>query len=149
MPATTDGYVLGHNLRVWVDTVAVGNATSCSFKYDVDTKELSDKDVDAGATSPSAVALTLGKKRVSLTSSGFVVEKNGATTKTGGYKDLLGKMHAGTKIAWMYTTDAAGDVSISGDGYITSFGSNGDDGSEATYNIEIKSTGTITVGVAS
>lgn len=142
----TPGYVLGHNLRVYVGTVGVGHADSCSFSYDVDTKELSDKDVDPESLSPSAVALTLGKKRVTLTSSGFVVESaDGTAAAVGGYKTHLQNLHNGTLITWKYTTDAAGDTVISGSGYITKFSSNGDDGSEAKYTIEIKSTGTITV----
>jgi hypothetical protein len=148
--ALTSGYVLGHNLRLYIGAVGVGHADSCSISYDVDTKELSDKDVDPGSTSPSAVALTLGKKRCTLTSSGFVVESaDGITPSTGGYSTLLGDLHAGTAIAWKYTTGVAGDTSISGSGYITKFSSNGDDGSEAKYSIEVKSNGTITVGTVS
>lgn len=143
----TESYVLGHNLRVWIGTVGVGHADSCSFSYDVDTKELSDKDVDPGSTAPSAVALTLGKKRVTITSSGFVVEsEDGTVAATGGYRTILGQLHAGTQITWKYTTDETGDTLISGSGYITKFSSNSDDGSEAKYTLEIKSTGTITVG---
>lgn len=143
----TEGYVLGHNLRVWVGSTGIGNADSCSFSYDVDTKELSDKDVDPGSTAPSAVALTLGKKRVTITSSGFVVESaDGTTAKVGGYKTQLTNLHNGTKVTWKYTTDESGDTVVSGEGYITKFSSNADDGSEAKYNIEIKSTGTITLG---
>ena len=69
--ALTAGYVKGHNLRLWVDGVGVGHATECSFKLTIDKKEISDKDVDPGAVTPSAVAIILGKKRVSLTSSGM------------------------------------------------------------------------------
>jgi len=142
----TPGYVLGHNLRVYVGSAGVGHADSCSFSYDVDTKELSDKDVDPESLSPSAVALTLGKKRVTLTSSGFVYESvDGTAAAVGGYKTQLLNLHNGTLITWKYTTDAAGDTVVSGSGYITKFSSNGDDGSEAKYTIEIKSTGTITV----
>lgn len=143
----TPGYILGHNLRVWVEGVGTGNADSCSISYDVDTKELSDKDVDPGSTAPSAVALTLGKKRINITSSGFVVESvDGTTAKVGGYKTMLLNVHNGTKVDWKYTTDESGDTVISGEGYVTKFSSNSDDGSEAKYSIEIKSTGTITVG---
>jgi predicted secreted protein len=141
----TNGYVLGHNLRVYVGSAGVGNATSCSISYDVDSKELSDKDVDPGSTAPGAVALTLGKKRATISSQGYVVEANGGTAKVGGYRDLLDACHAGTLITWKYTTDVTGDTVISGSGYITKFSSAGDDGSEATYSIEIKSTGTITI----
>ena len=144
----TPGYVLGHNLRLYIGSAGVGHADSCSFSFDVDTKELSDKDVDPESLSPSAVALTLGKKRVTLTSSGFVVESaDGTVAATGGYRTILNQLHDGTLIAWKYTTDAAGDTVVSGNGYITKFSSNGDDGSEAKYTIEIKSSGTITVGV--
>jgi hypothetical protein len=147
MPLTS-GYVLGHNLRVYVGAVGVGHADSCSISYDVDTKELSDKDVDPGSVAPSATALTLGKKRATLTASGFVYESvDGTALATGGYRTLLGNLHAGTLITWKYTTGVAGDTSISGSGYVTKFSSNADDGSEAKYSIEIKSSGTITVGV--
>ena len=113
-------------------------------------EELSDKDVDPGSTSPSAVALTLGKKRITLTSSGFVYESaDGSTPSTGGYRTQVGNLHAGTLITWKYTTGVVGDTLISGSGYVVKFSSNGDDGSEAKYSIEIKQTGTITVGVVS
>lgn len=147
MPLTS-GYVLAHNLRVFVGAVGIGHADSCSISYDVDTKELSDKDVDPGSVSPSAVALTLGKKRITLTSSGFVYESvDGTALSVGGYRTHLNNLHAGTLITWKYTTGVVGDTVISGSGYVTKFSSNADDGSEAKYSIEIKSSGTITVGV--
>jgi hypothetical protein len=142
---STVKYVKGHNLRVYAGTVAVGNATSCTLKITVDTKEISDKDTDPGAIAPSAVEIILGKTRANMTVSGFVVESNdGTTPKTGGYKTHLTNTLAGTKLTWKFTTDVTGDTVVTMEGYISDFGSNAEDGSEATYNIDVKSTGPIT-----
>lgn len=141
-------YVKGHNLRVYAGTVAVGNATSCTLKITVDTKEISDKDTDPGAIAPSAVEIILGKTRANMTVSGFVVESNdGTVVKAGGYRTHLINTLAGTKLTWKYTTDVTGDTVVTMDGYISDFGSNAEDGSEGTYNIDVKSTGPITSSI--
>jgi hypothetical protein len=138
----TEGYVLGHNFRAFIEGVGAGHATSCQYSLDIDSKELSDKDIDPGSTAPGAAALTLGKKRVTIQVSGYVVESdNGSTPATGGYADLLDLALDGTKVDWTFTTNAAGDSVLSGEGYITKFSGSGEDGSEATYSLEIKSTG--------
>jgi hypothetical protein len=144
----TISYVKGHNLRVYAGTVAVGNATSCTLKITVDTKEISDKDVDPGAVTPSAVAIILGKTRANMTVSGFVVESNdGTIVKAGGYRTHLNNILAGSKLTWKFTTDVTGDTVVSMDGYISDFGANAEDGSEGTYNIDVKSTGPITSSI--
>lgn len=148
--ALTSEYVLGHNLRVWIDGVGVGHADSCSLKFSVDKKELSDKDTDPGATTPGAVNIILGKKRVSLTSSGYVWESDtGVSAATGGYRTLGTKAINGTQVTWRFDTDVTGDSSWTGDGYITEFGASGDDASEAKYNIVVDGTGSFTFGTVS
>ena len=142
----TAGYVLGHNFRLYLGAQAVGHADSCSYSYDVDTKEISDKDVDPGAILPSAVALILGKKRITFSSSGFVVESLlGVIASVGGYRTCLNAVHAGTLLVAKFTTDVSGDTVISANVFLTKISGTGDDGSEAKYSIEGKSTGTITV----
>jgi predicted secreted protein len=144
----TQGYVKGHNLRLFIGTAGVGHATDCSMSIDIDTKELSDKDVDPGSTAPGAVALIVGKKRVTLTSNGYVVESdNGSTPATGGYRTQLANTLAGVAVAWKFTTNATGDTVVSGNGIITKFSANAPDEGEATYSIEIKGTGTFDDGI--
>lgn len=146
----TPEYVLGHNLRVWIDGVGVGHADSCSFKLSIDKKELSDKDTNPGSTAPGAVNIILGKKRVSLTSSGYVWESDtGSVAAEGGYRTLGTKAANGTKVDWRYDTDVTGDSSWYGEGYLTELGSSGDDAGEAKYNIVIDGTGTFTFGTVS
>lgn len=142
----TSKYVKGHNLRAFIDGAGVGHAESCSFSLDVDTEEVSDKDVDPGATAPSAVALIAGKKRVTISSTGFVVEsKDGTTASTGGYRTLLEKVNAGVPVAFKWTTDEVGDTVVSCDILLSKFTATGDDASKAKYSIEGKSTGSITI----
>jgi len=142
----TAGYVLGHNLRLYLGAAATGHADSCSLSYDVDTKEISDKDVDPGSVTPSAVALILGKKRITFTSSGYIVKsETGTGAATGGYRTLLDAVHAGTKLVAKFTTDVTGDTIVTCDVYLTKISANADDGSESKYSIEAKSTGTITI----
>jgi hypothetical protein len=138
----TEGYVLGHNFRAFIEGVGAGHATSCQYSLDIDSKELSDKDVDPGSTAPGAATLTLGKKRITIQVSGYIVEsEDGIAAATGGYADLLDMALDGTLIDWTMTTNVAGDSVLSGTGYITKFSGAGEDGSEATYSFEVKSTG--------
>lgn len=144
----TEKYVLGHNFRAFVDGVGAGHAESCSFSLTIDSKELSDKDVDPGSVEPGAAALTLGKKRLEIKVTGFVWESdNGTTASTGGYRTLLGKAMAGTEVEFLFGTNETGDTEITGNGLITSFDGTGDDGSEAKYSFTIKSNGTFTNGI--
>ena len=146
----TSEYVKGHNLRVWVDGVGCGHAESCSFKLSIDKKELSDKDIDPGAVAPGPVGITLGKQRITLNSTGFVWESDSGTgAAAGGYRDLVTKAKAGTKIDWRFDTDAAGDTSMDGEGYITEFSANADDAGEAKYSITIDATGSWNLGTVS
>jgi hypothetical protein len=146
----TEGYVLGHNFRAFIGGVGAGHATSCQYSLDIDSKELSDKDIDPGSTSPGAAALTLGKKRITIQVSGYVVEsENGSSAATGGYADILADALDGTLITWSFTTNVQGDSVLSGEGYITKFSASGEDGSEATYNFEIKSSGSFEVDTVS
>lgn len=141
--ATTQGYILGHNFRCFIDGVGAGHAESCQYSLTIDSKELSDKDVDPGSTEPSAVALTLGKKRIEIKVTGFVVEAEiGGGASSGGYKDILTKALDGTKVEWLFGTNNAGDTELTGEGYITNFDGSGDDASEAKYSFTVKSTGT-------
>jgi hypothetical protein len=144
----TSGYVQGHNFRLFIGTTGVGHAESCSFKISIDKKELSDKDVDPGAITPGAVAITLGKKRISLQVTGFVVDsENGTLAATGGYRTHLNNALNGTKVAFMFTTNVTGDTKVTGEGYITEFGGDGADGSEAKYSFTVDGTGTFAAGV--
>jgi len=146
----TPEYVLGHNLRIWVDGVGVGHADSCSFKLTTDKKELSDKDVDPGSTSPGAVSIILGKQRVSLNFSGFIWESDtGSVAATGGYRTLGTKAKNGTTVAWRFDTDVTGDSSWTGDGKITEFSASADDGGEAKYSGVIDGTGEFEFGTVS
>lgn len=146
----TQEYVLGHNLRVWIDGVGAGHANSCSFKLTTDKKELSDKDTNPGATTPGAVNIILGKQRVSITTSGYVWESdNGSTPSTGGYRTLGTKAKNGTLVQWRFDTDVSGDSSWYGEGYLTEFGATGDDESEAKYNTVIDGTGEFEFGTVS
>lgn len=144
----TEKYVLGHNFRAFVDGVGAGHAESCAYSLTIDSKELSDKDVDPGSTEPGAVAVTLGKKRLEIKVTAFVWESdNGSTAATGGYRDILTKAMNGTEVEFLFGTNVAGDTQLTGNGYITNFEGTGDDGSEAKYSFTIKSNGTFSNGV--
>ena len=144
----TEKYVKGHNFRLFVDGVGVGHAKSCSYSWSADKKEITDKDVDPGATTPGAVAITLGKQRISVKVTGYVWESdNGTTASTGGYRTHLNNAFDGTLVEWLFGTTVTGDTKIEGEGYITSFEATGDDPSEAEYSFTIDATGSFAAGI--
>ena len=135
----TEGYVLGHNLRVFRDVsgtlVGIGRAKSCSLKIDSEMKEISDKDVDPGSTTGGAIVRIPNKIGAEMTTNCYVTEDS-----ISDYKTLLEAQLAGTKLTLSYTTNVEGDTIVTFDAYISSFQSNADDGSEAEYSVTFVST---------
>jgi hypothetical protein len=144
----TEGYVLGHNLRVFIKDGStmkgVGRAKSCSMKIDTEMKEISDKDVEPGSLVGGAVVRIPNKVGAEMSTNCYVTEDS-----ISDYAALLDLMLDAEKVTVVFTTNVAGDTAVTFDAYISSVQANADDGSEAEYSVTFVSTSMPEVTVVS
>jgi hypothetical protein len=111
----TSGVINGTNLRVYVAGNVVGHATSCTMSLSMEIRETLDKDSVSGYAGGEA-----GQRSGSLSFEGLASEDVTLNTATvGSMTTLLTQFSSNTAFAWRFTTDATGDVEVSGNGLIS------------------------------
>ena len=111
----TAGVINGTNLRFYVAGDVVGHATSCTMSLSMEIRETLDKDSVSGYAGGAA-----GQRSGSLSFEGLGSEDislNSADVAS--MATLLTQFSSDTAFAWKFTTDATGDVSVTGNGLIS------------------------------
>ena len=111
----TAGVINGTNLRFYVGGDVVGHATSCTMSLSMEIRETLDKDSVSGYAGGAA-----GQRSGSLSFEGLGSEDivlNAADVAS--MATLLTQFSSDTAFAWKFTTDATGDVSVTGNGLIS------------------------------
>jgi predicted secreted protein len=111
----TAGVINGTNLRFYVGGDVVGHATSCTMSLSMEIRETLDKDSVSGYAGGAA-----GQRSGSLSFEGLGSEDivlNSADVAS--MATLLTQFSSDTAFAWKFTTDATGDVSVTGNGLIS------------------------------
>jgi predicted secreted protein len=111
----TAGVINGTNLRFYVAGDVVGHATSCTMSLSMEIRETLDKDSVSGYAGGAA-----GQRSGSLSFEGLGSEDivlNAADVAS--MATLLTQFSSDTAFAWKFTTDATGDVSVTGNGLIS------------------------------
>jgi predicted secreted protein len=113
----TPGVINGTNFRVYADGKPIGHATSCTVSFSMETRETVDKDSVGGYAGGEA-----GQRSYSVSFEGFLSEDTTLNTAdVNSVATLLALFNSDDKFAWKATTDASGDVQISGSGLMTDF----------------------------
>jgi hypothetical protein len=131
--------ILGKNLLLKVDGVAIGCATSNSFS--------SEREMVDGSCKESGEFYdgTPGMITATLSTDGLVkVDTPADPTKTRGY-DLLALHLAGTKIEFAFGTVDSGEKTIEGSCFINSIEITGESEGNATYSASMQVVGAYTI----
>jgi hypothetical protein len=131
----------GKNLRIRLDDNVIYHATDCSFSSDIEIEKIATKDTNGN------LKIT-GAYDWNLSSSGVVSNKPNNGTQED-FKSLLDKHRAGTSVFIEFTTGEAGDVIISGDGFIKSISVKAPEKGFATSDLTIEGSGDYDVALNS
>jgi TP901-1 family phage major tail protein len=138
----TTGLVNGTLIAIYKDVAGtltkVANATSSDFELTRDTIDATNK--DGGAYKEFLIGLA----GWTMNAEGLFEEDGSATGISP--KDLLTDIIAGAPITVVMTSNATGDLKVSGSAIITSFAWNAPVNDVATFSVALQGTGTLTVG---
>ncbi len=129
----------GKNLRIKLDDEIILHATDCSFSSDMEIEKIATKDTNGN------LKIT-GSYDWNLSSSGVVSNKPSGGTQQD-YLALITKHKAGTSCSIEFTNGNAGDVIISGDGFIKSFSVKAPEKGFATMDVSIEGSGDYTAAL--
>lgn len=127
--------LIGSDLLVYVEDVAIAHSKGCTISFSSNEIDLTTKDSEYTDAIPDIKS--------------WSVSANGIADHSAGIENVPSLFDAWknrTKVAVKYSTkaEAAGDVYFEGEGYIMSLSESAEQGSAATYNIEIKGVGEVT-----
>jgi TP901-1 family phage major tail protein len=138
----TTGLVNGTLIAIYKDVAGtltkVANATSSDFELTRDTIDATNK--DGGVYKEFLVGLA----GWTMNAEGIFEEDGSATGISP--KDLLTDIIAGAPITVVMTSNATGDLKVSGSAIITSFSWNAPVNDVSTFSVALQGTGTLTVG---
>jgi TP901-1 family phage major tail protein len=138
----TTGLVNGTLIAIYKDVAGtltkVANATSSDFELTRDTIDATNK--DGGAYKEFLIGLA----GWTMNAEGLFEEDGSATGISP--KDLLTDIIAGAPITVVMTSNATGDLKVSGSAIITSFSWNAPVNDVSTFSVALQGTGTLTVG---
>jgi TP901-1 family phage major tail protein len=138
----TTGLVNGTLIAIYKDVAGtltkVANATSSDFELTRDTIDATNK--DGGAYKEFLIGLA----GWTMNAEGLFEEDGSATGISP--KDLLTDIIAGAPITVVMTSNATGDLKVSGSAIITSFAWNAPVNDVSTFSVALQGTGTLTVG---
>jgi TP901-1 family phage major tail protein len=138
----TTGLVNGTLIAIYKDVAGtltkVANATSSDFELTRDTIDATNK--DGGVYKEFLIGLA----GWTMNAEGLFEEDGSATGISP--KDLLTDIIAGAPITVVMTSNATGDLKVSGSAIITSFAWNAPVNDVATFSVALQGTGTLTVG---
>jgi TP901-1 family phage major tail protein len=138
----TTGLVNGTLIAIYKDVAGtltkVANATSSDFELTRDTIDATNK--DGGVYKEFLIGLA----GWTMNAEGLFEEDGSATGISP--KDLLTDIIAGAPITVVMTSNATGDLKVSGSAIITSFSWNAPVNDVATFSVALQGTGTLTVG---
>lgn len=129
----------GKNLRISVDGETVFHATECSFNSSIQLEEIATKDTQGSM-------VVSGNYTWGLSTNMLAAEAAVGSSQED-FVSLLTKHKNGTQIAIEFTTSIAGDILISGNGYIESISVNAPTNGFATAECSIKGSGDYTIAV--
>jgi TP901-1 family phage major tail protein len=138
----TTGLVNGTLIAIYKDVAGtltkVANATSSDFELTRDTIDATNK--DGGVYKEFLIGLA----GWTMNAEGLFEEDGSATGISP--KDLLTDIIAGAPITVVMTSNATGDLKVSGSAIITSFAWNAPVNDVSTFSVALQGTGTLTVG---
>ena len=130
----------GKNLRLNFDNKKLIHATSCQLTIASKTQEVATKD-----TTGDIIVIDGYNGTLSTDALWSDIESGESATQVSPM-DLLALQVAGTAIAFEFTTDVSGDVTISGSCYLTNTDLGAETGSKATAGFQFAISGDITIG---
>jgi len=131
----TTGIHDGHVMRLYIDTVAVANATNCSLDMSMSPRAVAHKDT-TGTNGGWSEALA-GQKSGTF-SSDFMREEGDS------WSALFTAFAAGTQVAVKYSTEVSGDKYMSANALITSLSGNSPEGDSSTGSVSLDIVGAVT-----
>jgi len=137
----TPGIVNGTDLRIYMNGVAIGHATTCSLDLTRETRETLTKDAPGGGWATAEV----GRKSATLSTDGMF--SYDTTNKK--FSDLFTAFDNGTLLLLRFTTDENGDKYWQGSGYITSLNLSAPVEDNTTYSATFTVNGAIVTGTES
>jgi TP901-1 family phage major tail protein len=139
----TPGLINGTLVALWKDIAGtptkIANLTSTDFELSKDTIDATNK--DGGDYKEFLVGLS----GWTMNAEGIFEEDAGVTGVS--VKDLLDDIIAGAPITVVMTSNASGDLKLSGSAVITSFAWSAPVNDIATFSVSLQGSGTLTVGV--
>ena len=140
----TPGLINGTLVALWKDIAGtptkIANLTSTDFELSKDTIDATNK--DGGDYKEFLVGLS----GWTMNAEGIFEEDAGVTGVS--VKDLLDDIIAGAPITVVMTSNASGDLKLSGSAVITSFAWSAPVNDIATFSVSLQGSGTLTVGTA-
>jgi TP901-1 family phage major tail protein len=140
----TPGLINGTLVALWKDIAGtptkIANLTSTDFELSKDTIDATNKD---GGTYKEFL---VGLSGWTMNAEGIFEEDAGVTGVSA--KDLLDDIIAGAPITVVMTSNASGDLKLSGSAVITSFAWSAPVNDIATFSVSLQGSGTLTVGTA-
>jgi len=133
----TTGIHTGHVMRIYVDSVAVANATNCTLDLTMSPRTIAHK--DTSGTGGGWEEKLAGKKSGSLQSD-FLREEGDS------WSALFTAFAAGTQIAFKYSTEVMGDKFMSGNAFIVGLSQAAPDEENATGSVSLDIDGAVTEG---
>jgi TP901-1 family phage major tail protein len=138
----TPGLINGTLVALWKDIAGtptkIANLTSTDFELSKDTIDATNKD---GGTYKEFL---VGLSGWTMNAEGIFEEEAGVTGVSA--KDLLDDIIAGAPITVVMTSNASGDLKLSGSAVITSFAWSAPVNDIATFSVSLQGSGALTVG---
>ena len=138
----TPGLINGTLVALWKDIAGtptkIANLTSTDFELSKDTIDATNKD---GGTYKEFL---VGLSGWTMNAEGIFEEDAGVTGVSA--KDLLDDIIAGAPITVVMTSNASGDLKLSGSAVITSFAWSAPVNDIATFSVSLQGSGALTVG---
>jgi predicted secreted protein len=129
MPTT--GIVNGHNLRIFLDDVAVAKSTSCSISITRDVRETSHKDLGTG-DGAGWKGSEYGEGSWTITGDALYAYDGAGDAES--FETLWDAIENKTKLTIQYSTDVSGDKVFEGSVIITSLDVNAPNNEDVTYS---------------
>lgn len=131
----------GKNLRIKIGAGTVYHAVDCSFTTSMELEGIATKDTNGNMQTP-------GNYEWGLSTNALVALKPAAGSQQD-TQSILTLYQAGSLVAVEFTTDVAGDFTITGNCYIASCNISAPTAGSATYDVTLTGDGDFTVATVS